>query len=49
MPRAGPGSPHPRLTGTPLVSRQLQRRNTLSDVTYATMNRLDLTFTAGEA
>ena len=34
----------PFRTATALVSRHFHPRNTLSDVTYATMDRLDLTF-----
>jgi hypothetical protein len=39
----------PSDTGTTLVSRRFQPRNTGSDVTYATIIGPDLTFPLGEA
>lgn len=36
-------------SGTTLVSRHFKPRNTVSGVTYTTMNRPDLTFTVLEA
>jgi hypothetical protein len=40
---------HPFTCGTTLVSRHIKPRNKISDVTYATMTLLDLTFPAREA
>lgn len=52
--RDGAGAPLPRApvpfsTVTALVSRQFQRRNTVLNVMYVTMNRPDLSFPGAEA